>query len=282
MRHFSHSMIQSILCLALMIPIQGARGFELTWQETTTYDLPAGVRLFHASRTSPNLQAWYLDVDLNQPEITLSAYLSDVDAGKETVPDFCRRIGAIAAVNGGYFGGSSSYSAVVHSGQVLAQNIAAVSRDGQTFPAMRAFFGIDRDNEPAVHWIYHFGGLVEDIVVFSEPLANRPGSPAPFPLRTNGQPYENLFAGIGGGPVLIRSGEVHITHDAEVFFGSGIATDSDNPRTAVGLTAENHAILLVVDGRQSASTGLTLQSLAAVLLELGCTKAMNLDGGGST
>jgi len=36
-----------------------------------------------------------------------------------------------------------------------------------------------------------------------------------------------------------------------------------------------------VDGRQTFSVGMTLNELATYLLKLGCTDAMNLDGGGS-
>ena len=41
--------------------------------------------------------------------------------------------------------------------------------------------------------------------------------------------------------------------------------------------------LLVVDGRQKdLSIGMTLGELAEFMLKLGCTEAMNLDGGGSS
>ncbi len=41
-------------------------------------------------------------------------------------------------------------------------------------------------------------------------------------------------------------------------------------------------ILLVVDGRQSASRGVNLTDLAEILLNLGVDSALNLDGGGSS
>ena len=40
--------------------------------------------------------------------------------------------------------------------------------------------------------------------------------------------------------------------------------------------------MITVDGRQAESAGINLQRLAEILLELGATDAMNLDGGGST
>ena len=52
-----------------------------------------------------------------------------------------------------------------------------------------------------------------------------------------------------------------------------------DPRTAVGYTADDRAILLVTDGRQVASQGFSLPEMAQVMINLGCTEAINLDGG---
>ena len=55
-----------------------------------------------------------------------------------------------------------------------------------------------------------------------------------------------------------------------------------NPRTAVGFTEDGRFIMITVDGREEDSTGMTLYELAALMKELGCYNAMNLDGGGSS
>ncbi|MCL2030079.1 MAG: phosphodiester glycosidase family protein [Oscillospiraceae bacterium] len=61
---------------------------------------------------------------------------------------------------------------------------------------------------------------------------------------------------------------------------------SDNtraPRTAAGVTADGTVVLYTADGRQSGySEGLTLGELAGRMIELGCVRAFELDGGGST
>lgn len=55
------------------------------------------------------------------------------------------------------------------------------------------------------------------------------------------------------------------------------------PRTAVGITENGNVIFYVIDGRQSNySYGVKQKTLAERLKELGCTEALNLDGGGST
>ena len=57
---------------------------------------------------------------------------------------------------------------------------------------------------------------------------------------------------------------------------------SHEPRTALGYNADK-LFLVVADGRQPKySTGLTLHELASILIELGATEAINLDGGSSS
>ncbi len=58
---------------------------------------------------------------------------------------------------------------------------------------------------------------------------------------------------------------------------------SRSPRTAVGIREDGSMLFYTVDGRQSSfSAGLTLAETAQRLLDLGCTEAGALDGGGST
>ena len=57
-----------------------------------------------------------------------------------------------------------------------------------------------------------------------------------------------------------------------------------HPRTALGLDVEGRWLfLVVVDGRQPGySDGMTMAELAALMVRLGCARAINLDGGGSS
>ena len=54
-----------------------------------------------------------------------------------------------------------------------------------------------------------------------------------------------------------------------------------NPRSAIGQLGPLHYVCVVVDGRSETSKGVTLDTLAAFMAELGCTQAYNLDGGNS-
>ncbi len=254
---------------------------SITWSEvTSSYTLPAGVKVFKGTRTSPALIAYYLDVDLNKPNLAIKPYLTP--AGSELINNFASRYGVIAGVNGGYFGGTSSYSAVIQPGTVLAKNIASVTRTAGTFYTTRSLFSATETRDLAVNWIYHFGTTTKDVYTYSAPLANTEAKPAAAPTTATGTQFVDLFMGIGGGPTLVKNGAAHITYTEEVMFGSGVSLDTQDPRTAVGYTKDKHVIILVADGRQTTSSGLSLVELAQVFVNLGCVEAMNLDGGGST
>jgi hypothetical protein len=85
---------------------------------------------------------------------------------------------------------------------------------------------------------------------------------------------------IGGGPRLVREGRISVENREERFADSFAARP--HPRTGVGLRGGT-LVMVTVDGRQPGySEGMTLNEFAQLFCDLGCTEAMNLDGGGST
>jgi exopolysaccharide biosynthesis protein len=86
---------------------------------------------------------------------------------------------------------------------------------------------------------------------------------------------------VGGFPQLIKNGRIEITWQQEK--SSKEFVETRHPRTAVAKLKDGKFLMVTVDGRQAGySVGMNLNELAAFLLELGATDAMNLDGGGST
>ena len=86
---------------------------------------------------------------------------------------------------------------------------------------------------------------------------------------------------IGGGPRLVRDGELYLTGEEELFKDDILVGRA--PRTAIGITDDQKLLLVTVNGRQpNISVGMTLSELGNLLIELGALQAMNLDGGGST
>ena len=77
---------------------------------------------------------------------------------------------------------------------------------------------------------------------------------------------------IGGGPRLVVDGK---------YVDGWKSAHQRHPRTAIGWN-DDYIFLLLVDGRQPGrSVGMGFQELADYFIKLGCTHAMNLDGGGS-
>ena len=82
---------------------------------------------------------------------------------------------------------------------------------------------------------------------------------------------------LGGSPLLIKDGARWFADAANDF------TRGRQPRTLVGWNPAGEKLLVTVDGRQpDKSVGMTLAEAADLLLALGATDGINLDGGGST
>ena len=82
---------------------------------------------------------------------------------------------------------------------------------------------------------------------------------------------------LGGTPILVRDGKRWFA-DADDDFTRG-----RHPRTMVGWNPAGEVVLVTVDGREPGlSVGMTLAEAADLLLALGATDGINLDGGGST
>lgn len=82
----------------------------------------------------------------------------------------------------------------------------------------------------------------------------------------------------GGQPIILQNGVTLNTQNALDHL------TALNPRTAVGYNADRtKLVLLVVDGRGSGgSAGVVSKVLADIMREVGCSDAMNFDGGGSS
>jgi len=74
-----------------------------------------------------------------------------------------------------------------------------------------------------------------------------------------------------------------LVQDGRVVLGAcSSSICAPNPRTGIGLTADGRIVLVVVDGRQHLSGGMSLPAFASFFVRLGVVSAMNLDGGGSS
>lgn len=254
---------------------------SISWEDVSSnHEFPLGLKLFHGTIDgNPGFFAYYFEVDMNQPDIAIRPYLI---SGTEQVHNFSGQVGAYGAINGGFFTtGGASVSSVVYPGQVLARNLISVNRTvnnvTQSYPVIRPIFALNHDRSMAAEWVYHHSYNFDDIYIYNEPLqyeCNDP-NPLPVPIKANGYQYEDIAYGLGGGPMLIKNGEIAFTYCEGIWWGSGVDLNINRPRTAVGYTEDNKVIMLVVNS-------LKIEDLPSLMLDLGCYEAINLDGGGST
>jgi exopolysaccharide biosynthesis protein len=85
---------------------------------------------------------------------------------------------------------------------------------------------------------------------------------------------------VGGTPLLIKDGQLIPDIECEQTRKSFLKNSL--PRTAIGTCKDGTVVMIVVDGRDPLlSVGMSIPELQLYMKELGCTNALNLDGGGS-
>ena len=82
---------------------------------------------------------------------------------------------------------------------------------------------------------------------------------------------------LAAGPYLVKDSSIYVdTIEQKLQAISG-----KNPRSAIGFNEES-LIVVTIDGREKESVGMTLNELAKLMKNIGCTYAMNFDGGSSS
>ncbi len=93
--------------------------------------------------------------------------------------------------------------------------------------------------------------------------------------HTRPSAWSDVVNAVSGGPTLIKNGKVQLDlqqqHFTKRWTGAQI-----HARTAAGVTADNHLLLVTIEGPH------TMWDLAKFLRDMGAVEALNLDGGGST
>ena len=85
-----------------------------------------------------------------------------------------------------------------------------------------------------------------------------------------------LFPNVTGSGLML-------TWDGKQVDNSSWPADDRHPRTAIGYTKDGFVYFFCVDGRdEGVSEGMTYDEMGCIFESLGCDRAVNLDGGGST
>jgi len=261
------------------------------WKVSTllTASFPSGIQLYYFDTLyqGKKTKAFCLAYDSKKTNLEFKPVLA---AAAKKPSDFYKEESGVvyACINGGFFGGNQSYSLVQYNNTVLSANIKSVSRAlngvNTAYYPTRAAFGMNAAGEPVSAWIYHVGSGLNDVYSYPAPSPNAEGSAPqaePTALFPAGGSRWVTTAAIGGSPMLIRNGTIQISDVAELI---NINNTTSRPRSAIGANSSGLVIVLAVEGDNTSAgyAGLNLAELAAMLQDLSCTNAINLDGGGST
>ena len=123
-------------------------------------------------------------------------------------------------------------------------------------------------------------GRPRGVLVMDSTVIQRSAYPC-FYIDSNNVPHiaessadlpDNVKEAVGGAALIVSEGQAVNAGDK-----------TKNPRTCIGIKADNTVVIYMVDGRQAPlSIGMDYEELAQTMIDLGCVYALNLDGGGSS
>lgn len=267
---------------------------QLHWKNVDSLyqPLPSSVQVFYCNDSiagRPN-HAYYLAVDLNAKNLKVSS--ASTNGVRSTPLKFYETESKpLLVMNCTFFEfvNNTNVSMVVREGRQLAfaqNSIARKGKDTLTYlHPITGALGIDKNNHPDIAWV-----LSDSISRYprasQKPIDPFIDSSAVLNIRKYVQRYRlkkwKMKTAVGGGPVLVQDGNIAISNNQELKF-AGKAINDKHPRTAMGYTSDNHLIFMVIEGRfPGKSEGVSLIEEAAMLKDIGCVEALNLDGGGSS
>lgn len=195
----------------------------------------------------------------------------------------------VVVLNGGYFWSGTSLGLIIRDGQTISHAQPVVSRtyNGTQTPyyPTQGAFGMEVNGTFTARWVYESN---QTLYGYPAPATNKAGEqPLPVPSATfpQGAVAWKPKDAIGAGPLLIKNGVYQNLWENELFDeASGVGPTYNHPRSAIAYHPNGYLIFFVCEGRNKTvnTPGLTLKEVADLLLDLGCSEAINLDGGGSS
>ncbi|WP_062543265.1 phosphodiester glycosidase family protein [Rufibacter tibetensis] len=283
------------LLFSLTAALLSFSGFaQVNWVPSAQHQegLPTSVKVFITSDSLDGkpVRAYYLEADLKDLKLEV---LTRVGNGKRYTPQqyYEKEAGnVLAVVNTTFFSfaDNSNLNLIINDGKVLAPQ-ASVKRknpkgtDTLTYHPTTGAIGFFRNRTVDVAWAYNVGKRKKTMELAAPYDSDMNGQPAPEPSKRTVKRIKRWKpeVAVGGGPVLVQDGKVHITAEEEMRGGAGFR--GPHPRTAMGYKPNNKFIILMVEGRNKGiAEGASLDQLAKLMVELGCKEALNLDGGGSS
>ena len=268
-RQYNLRQVQVEIDLSYGIPIDNVHAFTLENPGRIAVDLYRNYHSFIQFHVTENV-IWLqteraanglftlineLYVNHKSPRVSVKVELARGKNNRETICSMVGRTGAIAGINGGYFGkGGASLGLVVSDGKILARTVKS--------RPPRSAFAIDFDRNV----------LIDRVVDKGEKI-----------ITLAGRTWRNIVLAVGAGPRLIKMGQVNITAHAEGLGKGGNDITRRTGRSAVGVNSKGTLVFMTASGfRSNHKDGMKLPDMAKYMKTRQVTEAMNLDGGGST
>lgn len=213
----------------------------------TVFQISEGIEetdIHYLNAKGYTMHAFILKVDMNNPKVKLKASLPyGLSAfGMQTVPDMAKYIEAP-----GFKVMAGLNADFFNTSTGEPRGIAVIN--GKVLKTTwfndrsQTFLGVMNDGKPYI-------GDREDFIAVQSQLKDA----------------------LGGGPMLVKDNNILTQTDLSI-----------EPRTGIGLNEDNIMYFIVVDGRSFYySNGITITDLGIMLKACGSTKAINVDGGGSS
>jgi len=278
------------IALALIIIATNSTA-QVRWHNVDSLyaPLPPSVHVYYTNDSidgKPNI-AYYVSAELTDKTLDFAA---QVGHGKRYTPSqyYLSEGKPLLVVNCTFFEfvHNSNLNLVMNDGQLLAYNNAAIAGKGKdTFTYRHAFasaIGISKKRKADVAWLYTDSSKP---IPYASQVALPPvkDSSAKFVYNTTGFAKWKMQTAVGGGPVLLQHGTIQISNNEELKFAGKAGLTDKHPRTCMGYTKDGRLIVMCIQGRFPAiAEGVNLTQEAQLLKDLGCTEALNLDGGGSS
>ncbi|NML21514.1 phosphodiester glycosidase family protein [Pseudoflavitalea sp. G-6-1-2] len=251
--------------------------------------LPAGIKLFF-SKDSLNgrpFVGYFIEADLKDKKLNFTTQTGN---GKRFTPSqyHTAENQPYVVVNATFFSfqTNQNLNMVMKEGKLVAYNTPSLkskSTDSFYYPTYGAI-GINKQRNADVAWTFTDTAMRWPYAFQERPVVARGTTPDPAikDLHTLDKWHKwRMRTAVGGGPVLVKDHEIFIPFKEEQKFVNG--ENDRHPRTAMGYTANDKLIILVIQGRTpGVADGTTLKETARILTDLGCVEALNLDGGGSS
>lgn len=276
-------------CLFSLVHVSSTAQLDWKRVDSAFGKLPASIQVY---KTTDSLNgrpflAYLVVASLKDRKLE---FTTQVGNGKRYTPSqYYEQEGKpLLVMNGTFFSFATNQNLnlVMKNDSMVAYNQPSLQQkntDSFYYPT-RSAIGLTKGRRADVAWIFTDTAQRWPYAFQERPVLAKGANPDPSfaDLKTLDQwKWWKMRTAIGGGPVLVKDGLIHITNEAEQMFVNG--ENDRHPRTAMGYNRKRQLLILVVQGRfPGIAEGATLAEEAKILADLGCVEALNLDGGGSS